>query len=286
MIPQLQIEVLRLRTRLDLYVVLLGFTVLVFLRQALAVSAIGSIEMLPGSEVPPELLLDQARQLAGYTLPASIGTVLTDSFPFLAAISGFLACWTLGSEFTSGTVRTALATNPRRSAFFLAKLAGSFALAIAALMGTVIAGFAIPLVLPTLNVHLEHPPVAMSAGVVVFIGVAAMVTFLVVSLATLLTVLLRSAVVALIAFVATLLVASLSGSLGLAEPWAELLPFRASLTLLRATAPPGTLLSSSGGVNDTIDSNTVVIAIATLTVWTIGLAFAGFAVFRSRDVTE
>jgi hypothetical protein len=285
MIPAVRIEWQRLRSRLDIYVALLLFAVLVLVRQTLAITSIASMSFPRGATVPPEVYALQAEQLAGYALPTGIGTVVIDAFPFLLLVAGFLVCWTLGGEFSSGTLRTSLVANPERAPQLLSHLVGAFFLTVLALSSIIIVAFAMTWAAPVLNIHLEPKAWSVDLDLVLFAVVAALSAMLPISLAAFITTIVKSPVGSIVAFGAVLAVASFAGQLDLPESVEHVLPGQALLTLLEGSAPIGSLMPSGGGLIAEKDPSTALALIA-VAIWTMAFLLAALVTFRYRDVSD
>jgi hypothetical protein len=280
------VEWLRLHTRRDIRVLLLGFAAFIFLRQVLAFAAVATLNFPAGMEVPPELLAETERRLAGYSMPASIGTTFLDALPILFLFVGFLTCWAVGSEFSSGTVRTALVVNPNRVTYFVGRLIGSYVLAAIALVMTLLAGAALPFLGPTLGAPLDPKPWSIDPSLIWFLAASGLAIALPVTLAALVTGVVRSPTLSMAAFVAVVGAGMLVSALDLPPTMRILLPVNALSAIVEGTAPVGALIPSGGGGQLDPDHSARIVGAFAAAAWSLGFVLLGLRVFIRRDVTE
>src|SRR6185369_3657817 len=138
----LRFEWVRFRSRWDLYVIIGVFSLLVLARESSAMAGVAALLDAPG--IPEQAAESQRRILTGYSSGLSVATVINDSALFLVLLSGFLTCWTFGGEFASGTVRTALLSDPRRRRYLFGRLIGATALAWICVAATAAVGAVMP----------------------------------------------------------------------------------------------------------------------------------------------
>ena len=235
----LSFEWARLRGRRDLYFILAGFALLVLLREAIALRDISSLLNDPG--IPLEAAEAQRQALAAYSASASIGTVVINSAILLFLLSGFLTCWTLGGEFTSGTVRTALMSDPRRPRYILGRLVGAAALAVVVVLVSAAVGATMPAVALSLAVDVGES--APTLQVLLFLGAAVLVALFAVSLAGVLTSTIRSPLLSSGAFLGAVSFGQLLDQPTLPVNIRNLLPMRAISMILESSAPTGAMIA-------------------------------------------
>jgi len=280
-------EWLRYRGRRDVPAVLAGYAALITFRELQNIAAISSLSFPPGVPVPPEVLAEQTRQLAGYAGALAVPSVLLSELPLLTLLVGFVTCWTVGSELAAGVVRTALIANPVRRTYVAARLGGAQAFAMVAVLVTVFVGAALPYLAPVVGASLP-PGQATTWALLGFVGASLLLIYVVVSLASLITLALRSAVLAILVFAAAYVGSSLATTLlvtgGLDGTW---LPLSAMTVVLEQLAPNGALIPSAGAIT-AYETGSAHAALAGLAVglWSLALSFASVALFERRDISS
>lgn len=271
----------RLRSRRDLYLMVVGFSVLILARESSAIQEVGAILNLP--QIPPEAAAAQRQVLAAYSIGSSVGTVVDNSAVLVFLVAGFLTCWTLGGEFASGTVRTALLSDPRRGRYLIGRLIGASAVAILCLVAAAAIGASMPTVAAAAG--LDVGTSALTVQTAVFLSAAVLVVLLSVSLATLMTVLVRSPALAAFAFLAAVAFGQVLDQPALPDSLRNVLPARAISELLAATAPTGAMLPGGGSFAGETPSSQAAPALV-LMVWSIALVLGASALFASKDIRE
>jgi hypothetical protein len=279
---QLQFELLRLGSRRDLRIVVVGCLALILIRELLLLRDLAAMANDPA--LPSELRPLQRQYLAGFSSPAGVATVVSNTAFLLFAVSGFLTCWTLGSEFALGTIRTALVVNPTRWSYLMGRLAGAAIVSWLLLALTAVVGMSMPLWGPAFGIDLGS--IGDPSPSVALVLVAGLTSALAVALAGLLTCLLRSPVVSAGAFAASMFLAQTLESARLGEQMSGLLPVDASIAALNAASPPGALLLGQVAISTGNTMGAAASPITVLLAWTVALVLVALVVFRLRDVRE
>lgn len=270
---------IRIWVRRETIAALIFFALLIAARELLAVRGLALIDAPEGADLGP------AESLAGYSVPASVGTVVLDSLPLLLAAAGFLTCWVIGTEFASGTVRTALVADPRRARYVISRLLVAAALSEVCLASVVLIAMVMPLLAVMVGVSIPPGVAAASDRTVLFVGLAAFGVLFPVASAGLVTTIVRSPLLAIAAFLGLAVVVGLASQLGIQE-MKFLLPTSALLDSLSQTAPAGSLIPPPSSTVLFGEAPSLGAAVGVLSLWIVGLALAAMAVFRLRDINE
>lgn len=224
-------ELLRLRKRRSLQVIVLAVPVLVGLLTIIGYSSIYALEPFNETQyrqdlidsgytigLPPDqadALLDEAMESqrqqyqqeleqektnrAAYAFPRSLTTVLgTGVFMLLALV--LLTATTIGDEFGWGTLRTSLLASTNRTRFLLVRLGGILAASVGIVGLLLVIGAVVPLVLniPASKLPATLPPFDVGALLAMLAGELVAGTAVVAFAATI-TLLLRNGALALVA---------------------------------------------------------------------------------------
>ncbi|MEE1752713.1 ABC transporter permease [Streptomyces sp. SP18CS02] len=176
-----------------------------------------------------------------------------------------LAVLAVGSEFTTGMIRTSLAAVPRRSTFLAAKCAVLTAVGLA--WGTITGALSLLAGTWALGAELGSLPVPVLARTVAGAGAyAALISVCAAAVAFLV----RRPTAALgILLPALFVVSSMLAASGRLRPLARFLPDRAGLRLMQVHQESGDLTPSVGGL--------------VLLLWTVGATAVAGTVFARRD---
>lgn len=196
-------EWMRLGRRGDLWIVAVAVIALNVIGYISGLSSAQNIQFgPPGEEIPPEFLEEmeaQAREaLAAYAFPNSIRVGLEGGRVLVFAIVVYLAAAFTGADFEYGTIRTSLVARGDRRGFILVRLVATFAAAIVLIAIVLLLSTILPLAAAALGTDfpaVEGPSLAAVAGMV---GSAVVTAAFLVGLTTLLTIVFRSAAVAIV----------------------------------------------------------------------------------------
>ncbi len=204
MIGLARAEWLRLRRRGDVWIVTLLVIGLSVLGYVSGLASASSIEFgfPPGEEIPPEVLEDLERMrreaLAVYAFPLSIETALDGGRVLLFVVGAYLSAAVTGAEFEYGTIRTALVARGDRGGFVLVRLAAVLAIVAVLLLVTVLLSIALPFIADAAGT--DFPPVEGPGALNVagMMGATLLTAAFVIGLTTLVAIVLRNPVIAIV----------------------------------------------------------------------------------------
>lgn len=181
-------EWLRLRQRRDLWLGLL------------AVAALAALTFVSGATSGSRgLELGPTAQPAGgrYAFPESITTLIRSTQLLVVAVAAYAAAATIGAEFTYGTIRTSLLARSDRPVFVLIRLLALTGYAALLLIVVMTASTVLPLAAKALGVEVGDSSVG-DAHVLGVAGAEMLFAMLTISIATLLSILVRNAAIAIL----------------------------------------------------------------------------------------
>jgi ABC-type transport system involved in multi-copper enzyme maturation permease subunit len=242
---------------------------------------------------------EQARSIRAtqstYAFPQSLLLLLGfATFAFLAII--LITATTIGDEFGWGTIRTSLIASSNRRRFFLGRFVTLASVAVVLLTALLLLGVVLPGVLAvTGNGPPAAPPID-AAWLAVLVLADLVISITLISFAMMATFLVRSGGLAL---VAALIYVAIEGAVLAALTRIEafqdagslrwilnLLPFRATVTILDKLAVAAGRVEVYPGSNGPSDPGAAWLPLAALAVWGAVFLAIAFWRFRRMDIVE
>jgi hypothetical protein len=284
----LRADWLRLRRRRDLWLIFL------------AVWLIGGIGFISGYHTDAQAAdkvardVEQLASLQKYELPQSILTVVgTGIAPIVAFL--LIASLVIGDEFRFGTLRTSLLAAGNRRKFLGARLISLLAMAIGMFAGLAVVAAILSLGLVIFGAELPPSTVTIDGGAAIgLVGADVLAVAVVIALATLLTVILRSGALPLLLVILGALLDLFVASLPVfipGEPLAgaqQFLPVEAIRALLARLGydTGATALADVGQLPAASIELTILQVAAIVAAWGLLFLFLADRRIRTMDVTE
>lgn len=283
----LRIEWLRLGHRWDTTLILIAIPALASLQYVAALSGeIAQMQTVPGVVLPPDLIRLQEMTLARYQFPQSLVTVFVGSAPIVLLGAGLLTVISLGSEFSSATVRTSLIIDGGRSRYLFARMLGSLAIVGAMLVLVTIVSAMLPGAAARFGTNLPSGPALSLTGIGLFFGAYSSAVSCVVVSAGFLTLLLRSPVLAAGTLVGLAVVSSAMEQLTTPTDLSVLLPTAGVEVLLTKAALAAGAVQLPGALRFGDSSAVAIEAAIGLVTLTLAAGLASIRLFSARDVDQ
>ena len=232
---------------------------------------------------------------SGFAFPQSLLVVLgSATYAFLALI--LLTATTIGDEFSWGTIRTMLLASSDRRRLLMGRLVSLGAVAVFVFAVTLLLGFVLPGVLAVTGSVLPPAPPVDFGWLAILVLADLVISLTVISFAAMATLIVRSGGLTLVVALAYVAIEGVMNALLLRFPpfqdkgslqWLlNVLPFRATVTVLDKLAGGAGRVEPYPGAFGPPDPGAAWLPIAALVVW--GAVFMGIAFWRFRrmDIVE
>jgi ABC-type transport system involved in multi-copper enzyme maturation permease subunit len=234
-------------------------------------------------------------QQSGFAFPQSLLVVLgSATYAFLALI--LFTATTIGDEFSWGTIRTTLIAASDRRRVLLARLLSLGAVAVFVFGITLLLGVVLPAVLAITGSDLPAPPPVDFGFLALLVVADLVISIAVISFATMATLIVRSGGLTLVVALAYVAIEGAVNALLLRfEPFQDngdlqsllnVLPFRATVTVLDRLAVAAGRVDVFPGANGPSDPGAAWLPLAALAVWGTAFMAIAFWRFRRMDIVE
>jgi len=253
-------------------------------------------QMIDSERADYEQQLAQVRLTqSGYAFPQSFLVVLSSAtYAFLALI--LLTATTIGDEFSWGTIRTMLLASSDRRPVLLARLLSLGAVAVFVFGTTLVLAVVLPGVLAVTGSVLPPAPPVDFGWLAILVLSDLVISLTVISFAAMATLIVRSGGLTLVVALAYVAIEGVAGGLLLRfEPFQDkgslqwllnVLPFRATVTILDKLGVAAGRVEIYPGSNGSFDPGAVWLSLAALVVWGAVFMAIAFWRFRRMDIVE
>jgi ABC-type transport system involved in multi-copper enzyme maturation permease subunit len=288
----LRADVIRLRGRLDVWIVALAVPVIA------AFGFVGAYFDVPhhfGYSTPlppPEIVAAIAEQRSAFAFPQSLMTML-DSAVWVIVAAFFLAATTIGGEYAWGTIRTSLLASSERRRFLASRLVALDVVGTATIALLLIVGTILPIVIAAGGNELPTPPPLQIADLGLAVLARLLALVLIAGCAALLAIATRNGAFPLLVGMLYLIAETLVANL---DTWRTIdalrwVPRSLPLQSIGALLAETTRAARDGPVGTVpIDQNAVVfplwLSFAVVAGWALVIHAAAQAIFRRSDIRE
>jgi ABC-type transport system involved in multi-copper enzyme maturation permease subunit len=232
---------------------------------------------------------------SGFAFPQSLLVVLgSATYAFLALI--LLTATTIGDEFSWGTIRTMLLASSDRRRLLMGRLVSLGAVAVFVFAITLLLGFVLPGVLAVTGSVLPPAPPVDFGWLAILVLADLVISLTVISFAAMATLIVRSGGLTLVVALAYVAIEGVANALLLRFPpfqdkgslqWLlNVLPFRATVTVLDKLAGGAGRVEPYPGAFGSPDPGAAWLPLAALVVWGAVFMAIAFWRFRRMDIVE
>jgi ABC-type transport system involved in multi-copper enzyme maturation permease subunit len=253
-------------------------------------------QMIDSQRADYEQQLAQVRlQQSGFAFPQSLLVVLgSATYAFLALI--LLTATTIGDEFSWGTIRTSLLASSNRGRLLLGRLVSLGAVAGFVFAVTLLLGVVLPLILAATGSALPPAPAVDFGWLAILLLADLVISVTVISFAAMVTLVVRSGALTLVVALAYVAIEGVTNGLllrfapfqdeGSLQWLLNVLPFRATVTVLDRLAGAAGRVEPFPGAFGPSDPGAASLPLAALVVWGAVFMAIAFWRFRRMDIVE